>query len=81
MDFVVRSLGLICLADMLSHSPNLLSSYKDYLIESLNKGDTPTKKQVLKILEKYATSEELEEIVGELLRFLDLIEKGIIFVF
>ena len=67
---------MVCLSDLLDHSPSLLASYKDYLVDSMRKGDSPTKRQILKIFESYANSEELEEIVGELLHLLDGMEKG-----
>lgn len=70
-DANLRSLGLSCLKSMLSNNENMLSDYKDYLIESLKKADLPTKRQILEIFHLFVKKDLLEDIVCELLQYLE----------
>jgi len=70
-DANLRSLGLSCLKSMLINNRTVISDYKDYLLESLKKADLPTKKQILEIFHTFVQKDLLEDIVSELLQYLD----------
>ena len=70
-DANLRSLGLSCLKSMLNNNKNVVGEYKDYLLESLKKADFPTKKQILEIFHTFVQKDLLEEVVSELLLYLD----------
>ena len=70
-DANLRSLGLSCLKSMLNNNKNVVGEYKDYLLESLKKADFPTKKQILEIFHTFVQKDLLEEVVSELLLYLE----------
>ena len=70
-DANLRSLGLSCLKSMLNNNKTIISEYKDYLLESLKKADFPTKKQILEIFHTFVQKDLLEDIVSELLQYLE----------
>lgn len=71
IDANLRSLGLSCLKTMLNNNKKVLPEYKDYLLESLKKADLPTKKQILEIFHCFVEKDLLEDIVSELLQYLE----------
>ena len=56
---------------MLNNNKNVIGEYKDYLLESLKKADFPTKKQILEIFHTFVQKDLLEEVVSELLLYLE----------